>query len=77
VITVYIYHDGKTKKTDRVEPQWLDPASGVTLWVDVIQPTPEEGQQLLADFTGQHSVHAQVTGQPGRRKLSDIKPLAS
>ena len=48
MITVYIYQDGKTKKTDRVEPQWLDPASGVTLWVDVVQPTLEEGQQLLA-----------------------------
>jgi magnesium transporter len=49
VITVYIYQDGKTKKMDRVEPQWLDPASGVTLWVDVVQPTAEEGQHLLAD----------------------------
>lgn len=49
MITVYIYRDGKTKKTDRVEPQWLDPASGATLWVDVVQPTPEEGRPLLAD----------------------------
>ena len=49
LITVYIYQDGKTRTADRVEPQWLDPASGVTLWVDVVQPTPEEGRQLLAD----------------------------
>jgi magnesium transporter len=34
---------------DRVEPRWLDPASGVTLWVDVAQPTPEEGQAVLAN----------------------------
>ncbi len=32
-----------------------------------------EGQQLLVDFTGQHSVHAQVTDKPGHKKLSDIK----
>jgi iron(III) transport system substrate-binding protein len=32
-----------------------------------------EGQQLLVDFTGQHSVHDQVTDKPGHRKLSEIK----
>jgi len=32
-----------------------------------------EGQQVLVDFTGQHSVHAQVTDKPGHKKLSDIK----
>lgn len=49
MISVYVYRNGDTQKTDRVEPQWLDPSSGVTLWVDVVQPTPEEGKQLLAD----------------------------
>jgi iron(III) transport system substrate-binding protein len=32
-----------------------------------------EAQQLLVDFARQHSVHAQVTEKPGRRKLSEIK----
>ncbi len=49
MVTVYVYQNGQTKNADRVEPQWLDPASGVTLWVDVVKPTAEEGQQLLAD----------------------------
>jgi magnesium transporter len=49
MITVYVYRNGETQKTERVDPKWLDPASGVTLWFDVVQPTPEEGQQLLAD----------------------------
>ena len=49
MITVYVFQDGKTRKTDRIEPQWLDPASGATLWADLVQPTPEEGQQILAD----------------------------
>ena len=34
--------------------------------------TPE-GQQLLVDFTGQHSVHALVKDKPGHKKLSEIK----
>ena len=49
MISVYAYRNGETQKVDRVDPRWLDPASGVTLWVDVVQPTPEEGQQLLAE----------------------------
>ncbi len=31
-----------------------------------------EGQQLLVDFTGQHSVHAQAVDKPGHKKLSEI-----
>jgi iron(III) transport system substrate-binding protein len=32
-----------------------------------------EGQQLLVDFTGQHSVHALVKDKPSHKKLSEIK----
>jgi magnesium transporter len=49
MITVYVYRSGETQVVDRVEPRWLDPASGVTLWVDLVQPTAEEGQAVLAD----------------------------
>jgi magnesium transporter len=48
MISVYVYRNGETRTADSVEPQWLDPVSGVTLWVDVVQPTLEDGQQLLA-----------------------------
>src|SRR5262245_26180218 len=49
MITVYAYRNGETQVVDRVEPRWLDPASGVNLWVDVAQPTPDEGQAVLAN----------------------------
>jgi magnesium transporter len=49
VITVYVYRNGETQVVDRVEPRWLDPASGVTLWVDVAGPTAEDGRALLAE----------------------------
>src|SRR6185503_13899882 len=49
LISVYVYRNGETQKVDRVEPGWLDPDSKATLWVDLVQPTPEEGQQLLGD----------------------------
>jgi len=49
MISIYVYRNGATQQADRIDPQWLDPASGVKLWVDVVQPSPEEGQQLLAN----------------------------
>jgi magnesium transporter len=49
MITVYVYRNGETQVVDRVEPHWLDPASGVTFWVDVAEPTPDEGQAVLAN----------------------------
>lgn len=42
--------------TDRVEPQWLDPASTVTLWVDLTDPTPEEGRTVLAETFKFHAL---------------------
>jgi iron(III) transport system substrate-binding protein len=32
-----------------------------------------EGQQLLVDYTGQHSVHDQVKDKPGHKSLAEIK----
>ena len=39
---------------ERVDPQWLNPSSGVLLWVDLSAPTPEEGRDIL---TGTFSFH--------------------
>lgn len=39
-----------TRAADRVDPAWLDPASGVTFWMDLAEPTPDEGRILLELF---------------------------
>ena len=49
MITVYVYRNGETQVNDRIDPKWLDPTARVTLWVDVVEPTPEEGQAILGD----------------------------
>lgn len=49
MISVFVHQNGATTQVDRIEPAWLDPASGVTLWVDLVQPTPEEGRAILAE----------------------------
>jgi len=48
VINVYVHRDGQTTHGDRVEPQWLDPSSNVTLWVDLGGATEEE-RPILSD----------------------------
>lgn len=51
MISVFVHQNGETNRAERVEPRWLDPASGVTLWVDLAAPTPEEGRLLPDVFT--------------------------
>ena len=48
IIKVYVHRDGQTTHGDRVEPQWLDPSSSVTLWVDLGGQTEEE-RRILSD----------------------------
>ncbi len=49
MVNVYVHQDGETKCVERVERKWLDPASAVTLWVDMTAPTPEETKAILSD----------------------------
>ncbi|HEX5110657.1 MAG TPA: magnesium transporter CorA family protein [Vicinamibacterales bacterium] len=48
MISVYVRNKDGTVTADRVEPEWLLPASGVTVWVDITAPTAEDGR-LLSD----------------------------
>src|SRR5262245_39821554 len=48
MISVYVRQQDGTVAADRVEPEWLLPASGVTVWMDINAPTPEDGR-LLSD----------------------------
>ena len=49
MINAFVHQAGDTRRVERVEPGWLDPASGVTLWVDIVKPTAEEAR-LLSDL---------------------------
>ena len=55
MISVFVHQNGVTSKVDRVEPEWLDPASPVTLWVDMEHPGPEE-TALLSDGFKLHPI---------------------
>ena len=48
MISVFVHERGETTCVDRVEPQWLDPASPVTFWVDLSAPADAE-LSILSD----------------------------
>jgi magnesium transporter len=55
MISVYVRDKDGTVTAERVEPEWLLPSSGVTLWVDISSPTPEDGR-LLSDVFHFHPI---------------------
>jgi len=50
MITVFVHQNGQTQVLDRVEREWLDPAAGATLWVDLKAPGEPERRLLSEEF---------------------------
>lgn len=50
MISVYVHRNSGTACVERVEPEWLDPSSAVSLWVDLADPTDEESRILSDTF---------------------------
>jgi magnesium transporter len=56
LIKIYTHANGKTSPADRVDQAWLAPGSGVLVWVDLTNPSKEEGRQVLADVFHFHEL---------------------
>lgn len=50
MIRIYAHEGGETRAVDRVDPAWLSPSSPVVLWVDLMNPTEDEGRILTDVF---------------------------
>lgn len=50
MVDIYLYRNGKTTTEDHIDPAWLDPTTGVVLWVDLTDPTEEEFALLSDPF---------------------------
>jgi magnesium transporter len=50
MITIYVHRNGETDRVQEIDPKWLQPASDVTLWVDLSAPTPDEARILTDVF---------------------------
>ncbi|PYR76962.1 MAG: magnesium and cobalt transport protein CorA [Acidobacteria bacterium] len=55
MIRVYAHAGGATRPAERVERAWLEPGSPVLVWVDLFNPTPDEGR-LLSDVFHFHEL---------------------
>jgi len=49
MISVYVHSNGETRCVERIDSAWLAPSSQVVLWVDLVEPTRDEIQQVLVD----------------------------
>jgi len=56
LIQIFKGENGKTIPADRVDPAWLAPGSQVTVWVDLLNASPEEGQHILSDVFHFHEL---------------------
>ncbi len=56
MVRIYVHVDGKTSQPDRVDPGWLAPGSGAVLWVDLMNPSQDEGLQILRDVFHFHEL---------------------
>ncbi len=56
MLKVFTHADGKTSETDRIDPAWLAPGSGVTLWADLMNPSEQEGRHILGDVFHFHEL---------------------
>jgi len=50
LIRVFKHEGGFTESVDKVDPAWIERDSGVLVWVDLRQPTPEESRVLSGVF---------------------------
>lgn len=50
MIRIYKHEGGSTQLVDRVDPAWIKPGSGIYVWVDLDQPTPDEAKVLSDAF---------------------------
>jgi magnesium transporter len=50
LISVHKHQGGATQSVDRVDPAWLQPGSGVSVWVDLDQATADEARILSTTF---------------------------
>jgi magnesium transporter len=63
VITVFVHRDGRTEQASSIDRAWLDPASGVKVWVDLAAPSIPESLVLSETF-GFHPLSVEDAMEP-------------
>ena len=50
MVTIFVHRDGRTEQVSSIDRAWIDPASGVTVWVDLAAPSIPESLILSDTF---------------------------
>ena len=50
MIRYFVHRDGRTNEVPDIDPAWLRPGSGVSVWADVISPDDADGGVLRSVF---------------------------
>jgi magnesium transporter len=50
MLTIFVHENGDTRQVHELDPAWLEPGRAVKLWVDLQNPTEEEGRVLSNYF---------------------------
>jgi magnesium transporter len=50
MISYFVHRDGRTVSVEAIDRAWLAPASGVTVWADVREPTVHDAEVLRETF---------------------------
>lgn len=50
MMRVFVHEDNATREEPAVDPAWFHPDSGRTVWVDLAEPTDDEGRVLTEVF---------------------------
>jgi magnesium transporter len=53
VITIFVHRNGRTEPATSIDRSWLNPAAGVSFWVDLVAPSIPEAL-ILSDTFGFH-----------------------
>jgi len=48
LIRIFAHEGGETRPVERIDPAWLSPSSAVIFWVDITNPTEDDGT-ILSD----------------------------
>jgi len=63
VITIFVYKDGRTERATSIDRSWLNPAAGVTFWVDLQSPSIPESL-VLTDTMAFHQLSVESAMSP-------------
>jgi len=53
---IFAHINGKTSQVDRTDPAWLAPGGNTQIWVDLLNPSEDEGLHILRDVFHFHEL---------------------